>query len=95
MGSPISSIKSEIFLQHLEMQYIENIKNQFNIKFYGRYVDDIFILYDNKSDNSDNILNEFNNIHPSMKFTLEKQINCSLNFLDLTVRKIKANKKYN
>ena len=39
MGSPISSIMSEIFLQYLETEFIEDIKNQFNIKFYGCYVD--------------------------------------------------------
>ena len=49
MGSPISPIISEIFLQYLESIHIENIKKQFNIKFYGRYVD-IIIVYDNNSD---------------------------------------------
>ena len=55
---------------------------------------DIFIIYDNKSDIGNNILDKFNKLHPNMKFTIEKQKNNSLNFLDLTIQKIKHNKKY-
>ena len=55
MGSPLSSILSEIFLQHIENSYIEDIKKQVNIIFYSRYVDDILIIYNNVHDNSTNI----------------------------------------
>ena len=48
MGSPISSLLSEIFLQNLESQIIDTIKAKHNIVFYGRYVDDIYI-YKRKS----------------------------------------------
>ena len=89
MGSPLSPIISEIFLQQLELQHIEQIKQQFNIIFYGRYVDDIFIIYDDTLDNSDKITEHFNNLHPKLKFTLEKENKNSLNFLDLTIKRIK------
>ena len=88
MGSPISPIMSEIFLQYLEDQHIEKIKKQYNIIFYCRYVDDIFIIYDNHKDIDDKILDRFNNIHSKIQYTLEKQQNNSLNYLDLSIQKI-------
>ena len=87
MGSPLSSLLSEIFLQHLENQYIENIKKQFNIIYYGRYVDDILIIYNTNYDNSTNVLNKFNELHQNIKFACEKENNNSINYLDLTIKK--------
>ena len=59
--------------------------NEFNLnkpKFYLRYVDDILAAFDNEQD-SLNFLNFLNNRHPNIKFTLEKQINHSIAFLDV------------
>ena len=90
MGSPISPIMSEIFLQYLEDQYIEKIKKQFNITYYCRFVDDIFIIYENSND----ILHKFNNIHSKLQYTLERQQNNSLNYLDLNIQNISCNQIY-
>ena len=88
MGSPISSLLSEIFLQNLESQFIENIKTKHNISFYGHYVDDILIVYNQTDENqSQNILNDFNNIHNSLKFTLEEEACNGINYLDLNLTK--------
>jgi hypothetical protein len=46
VGSPISSIIAEIFLQHLEDKYIKQLLDTKNIVFYTRYVDGILIIYD-------------------------------------------------
>ena len=95
MGSPLSSIISEIFLQELESLNIEQLKHKHNIIFYGRYVDDILIIYNNPADIGERILKDFNTIHPKIQFTLEKQNhNKSLNFLDLTITKHKAHRTY-
>ena len=53
MGDPLSLIISEILLRYIELQYIKRIKQQFNIKYYGRYVNDTFIVYDNHLDNNE------------------------------------------
>ena len=92
MGSPISSIISEIFLQSLENIHISTLKMKYGIIYYGRYVDDILVIYDDDSDQSSEILNSFNNIHSKLHFTLEKEINNSINFLDLKITK--TNNKY-
>ena len=59
--------------------------NEYNLnkpEFYLRYVDDIVDAFDNEQD-SLNFLNLLNNSHPNFKFPIEKQINHSINFLDV------------
>ena len=46
-----------------------------------RYVDDILAAFDNEQD-SLNFSNFLNNRHPNIKFTIEKQNNHSIAFLD-------------
>ena len=41
MGSPISGLIAEIFLQYHEENIIKNILDSNNIRLYNRYVDDI------------------------------------------------------
>ena len=58
---------------------------QYNLnkpKFYLRYVDDNVAAFDNEQD-SLNFLDFLNNRHPNIKFTIEKQINHSIAFLDI------------
>ena len=61
--------------------------NEYNLnrpKFYLRYVDDILAAFENEQD-SLNILNFLNNRHPNIKFTIEKQINHFIAFLDVII----------
>ena len=53
-------------------------------KFYLRYVDDILAAFDNEQD-SLNFLDFLNNRHLNIKFTIEKQINHSIAFLDVCI----------
>jgi hypothetical protein len=46
MGSPISSILAEIFLQETESKYYPDMIKNRHIKFIARYVDDILIVFD-------------------------------------------------
>ena len=87
MGSSLSSNISEIFLQHLEQNNIEKLIKQHSIVFYGRYVDDILLIYNSNNDLNDNILNSFNSIHPNIQYSLEKEQNNKINFLDLKIEK--------
>ena len=61
--------------------------NEYNLnkpKFYLRYVDGILAAFDNEQD-SLNFLNLLNNRHTNIKFTIEKQINHSIAFLDVFI----------
>jgi len=51
------------------------------------YVDDILIVYNEIETDIDLLLEQFNNTMPTMKFSLEKETNNSINFLDITIRK--------
>ena len=55
--------------------------------FYGRYVDDTFLIYKGTQRQIDNLHSYLNNINDKMRFTLENENNGKLNFLDLTVAK--------
>jgi allophanate hydrolase subunit 1 len=61
---------------------------------YFRYVDDILIIYDKKKINIEHTLNELNKLQSSIKFTIEKEIHDSINFLDLTIYWEEENLKF-
>jgi len=85
MGASTSSILSEFYLQHLENSEIFNLLTRHNIEGYFRYVDDILIVYNESKTNIDNLLDRFNNITPKLKFTIEKEVERKINFLDITI----------
>jgi hypothetical protein len=60
MGSPISGIMAEIFLHHLEQRKVILLLEYKNIIYYNRYVDDIFIIYNQSKITPQHILKHFN-----------------------------------
>jgi hypothetical protein len=91
MGAPTSAIPSEIYLQYIEHThthkyiYIYHTLQKHNITSYHRYVDDILITYNSTKTNINNTLEEFNNINKTLKFTMEKEDDNKINFLDITI----------
>jgi hypothetical protein len=57
------------------------------VERYLRYVDDILVLYREDKTNIHELLEDFNNLAPTMKFTLEKEQSNRINFLDITITK--------
>ena len=53
-------------------------------KFYLRYVDDILAAFKKEQD-SLNFINFFKDKHPKIKFTIEKQVNHFIVFLDVFI----------
>jgi hypothetical protein len=72
MGSPTSSIFSEMYLQYKECTDISDTLIRNNIIGYFRYVDDI-LVYDKTLTNIDEVLNSFKRIMPTVKFSIEKE----------------------
>ena len=95
MGAPTSTILSEIYLQFLENNAIHNILKTHNIKEYFRYVDDILVIYNTIKSNTHDVLNEFNQITPKLKFTIEEEIESKLSFLDITIQREQHRMKTN
>jgi hypothetical protein len=88
MGAPTSAILAETFIQHLEHALIWKIL-QHRILDYYRYVDDILIVYNTQLTNTDDNINEINKVHSKIKFTIEKEVNNQINYLDLIITKEK------
>ena len=86
MGAPTSSIFSEFNLQYLEKSRIYDLLWNHNNAGYLRYVDDILIIYESTT-NIEDLLHCFNNLTPKLKFTLEKEVECKINFLNLTIHR--------
>ena len=87
MGAPTSSILSEVYLQYLENTTIYELLIKHKVEGYFRYVDDVLVIYKDDKTNIHRVLEDFNNLVPSIKFTLEKEQNNRINFLDITVNK--------
>src|SRR5713101_60992 len=82
MGSPVSMVVADITMWHLENLAFKGIAQ--HIKYFCRYVDDIFIVYDS---NLDDILLAFNSVNKRLQFTVEKEQEGKLAFLDVLVKR--------
>ncbi|UYV81045.1 hypothetical protein LAZ67_19002611 [Cordylochernes scorpioides] len=79
MGSPLSTILAEIVLSTIDSWITEIKPNE--ILIWSRYVDDIFCIITENSEN--HILETLNSFNSSIQFTIEKENNGSLPFLDI------------
>ena len=70
MGSPLSPILADLFVCKLEEDHILNTQ-EFKIKKWGRYVDDIFTIIKGSKEHVIMILDSINQLHANIKFTLE------------------------
>jgi len=85
MGPPISGIVAEIFLQQLENSHIKFLLDSKHIKFYARYLDDTFLIYDASRTNPDAIVQYANSTHNSLQLTPTLESNNQISFLDLLI----------
>ena len=84
MGSPISPILAEIFMNDFENKILKGIWFGRLIKYWARYVDDILIVWSGTDRQVDLFLKETNAMHKDIKFTVEKG-NKTINYLDLAL----------
>lgn len=90
MGSPLSPLLADLFMDHFETNYILNNNNfKDKIIYYYRYVDDVLMLWNDSLDNAYLFLNHLNSLHNKIKFTMEiENLNKTINFLDLTINNV-------
>jgi len=79
MGSPLSPIIADLVMQDLENSCLNSI--DCHLTFYYRYVDDIVMAAPNNK--IDLIFNTFNKYHERLNFTIERERDKSISFLDL------------
>ena len=68
---------------HNEKDWIENYKGS-KILFYRRYVDDTFCVFETEQD-AVSFYDYINSQHPNIRFTMEKEVNRKLAFLDVLI----------
>lgn len=81
MGSPISGLLAEFILRPLEEDINCNFKNPPMV--WWRYVDDVFIVWQHDVVLLDEFFSLINGLNPKIKFTLEKERDKTLQFLDV------------
>ena len=82
MGSPISPLVANLFMEEIEVQAISTSTTPPNL--WKRYVDDTFTII--KKNNRHSFMQHLNSIHPDIKFTCEEvRYDASMPFLDILV----------
>ena len=81
MGSPISPLIANIFMEEFEVKALNSISNPPSL--WLRFVDDTFVI--NKAEHSRDLLQHINNQDPHIQFTVEPTQQGSLPFLDTLV----------
>jgi hypothetical protein len=74
-------------LQLIEELYIKHWIESKEIFYYKRYVDDILIIFDQYITNETTITSIMNNINEQLDYKATREINKSINYLDLTVNR--------
>ena len=80
MGSPVSPVIANLFMEHFESLTVDT-----KVRFWRRYVDDIFCILN--KDDVERTLDTLNSFFPSIKFTVEIEKDGSLPFLDVLVNR--------
>ncbi|UYV69423.1 hypothetical protein LAZ67_6003537 [Cordylochernes scorpioides] len=81
MGIPLSTTIAEISMRAIDRRITANFPH--DIFFWRRYIDDIFCIC--TTTKTDDILCNLDNYHPDLHFTVEKETNNTLPFLDVKI----------
>ncbi|BHF77325.1 hypothetical protein SprV_0602042900 [Sparganum proliferum] len=82
MDSPLSGLIAEAVLQRFEQQ----VFSSYPPKFWARYVDDTFVVIKRSEVKAFKAL--LNSIFPDIQFTMEKEVNNQLPFLDVQITRL-------
>ncbi|CAF0949469.1 unnamed protein product [Didymodactylos carnosus] len=84
MGAPLAPLLAEIFIQDFERK-TQGELGRMGIRYWRRYVDDIFVMIDPITDTKD-LTRMINLTHPSIQFTCEiENLEKQLPFLDVLI----------
>jgi len=85
MGSPLSPIVANIFMEYLEQKALRSFP--YTPKEWKRFVDDIFAKWSHGKEKLDLFLNHLNSLSDHIKFTIEIENNNQLPFLNILLTK--------
>ena len=84
MGSPLGPALANIFMCSFENKWLRDCPNDFKPVFYRRYIDDIFVLF-SSPDHADKFREYLSSKHPNIQFSIEKEEDGCLPFLDVNI----------
>ena len=84
MGSPLGPALANIFMCSFESKWLRDCPNDFKPVFYRRYIDDIFVLF-SSPDHADKFREYLLSKHPNIKFSIQKEEDGRLPFLDINI----------
>ena len=85
MGSPLSPVVANIFMEEFEIEALRAAV--IRPKLWLRYVDDTFVIWNHGDKQLKDFLSFLIGRHGNIEFTMEKETNGSLPFLDVQVKK--------
>jgi hypothetical protein len=83
MGSSLSPVVANIFMEHFETLALNNF--HLKPKCWFRFVDDTFVVWPHGQSSLTSFFNHLNSISPHIQFTMEKEKDNSLPFLDVLI----------
>ena len=86
MGSPLGPSFANTFLCYHEKVWLDNCPRDFKPLIYRRYVDDCFVIF-RCPDHVKPFLDYLNSQHNSIKFSSETEVNNTLPFLDVLIKR--------
>ena len=86
MGLPLGPTFANAFLCYHEQHWLDNCPLKFRPVYFRRYVDDCFMIFKHPS-HVNKFLEYLNVQHPKMKFTKETEVNDTISFLDVQVKR--------
>ena len=84
MCSPLAPVLANLFMGQHEKRWLENYNS--GIEFYRRYVDNTFALFHTEQD-ALSFFSHINTQHPNIMFTMKREENHKLPFLDVLLDK--------
>ena len=87
MSSPVRRTFANLFLVYYENMWLDKCPHHFKPKYYRRYVDDIFLMFE-KKDHVKKFLKYMNSRHQNIKFTFEEEQNNKITFLEISITRV-------
>ena len=91
MGSPLSPVLANLFMEYFECELLPTLPNQ--PSFWARYVDDIIIFWPDNQ-NFQQFFARINSLVPSIKFSTEWEKEDVLPFLDMSIQRLTSGFTY-
>ncbi|GJQ78547.1 hypothetical protein Trydic_g11659 [Trypoxylus dichotomus] len=85
MGSPLSPVVANLFMEQFESLAIETAVDKPTV--WWRCVDDTLVIWPHGRDKLDRFLEHLNGVHSNIQFTMELEHNGELPFLDVRVNR--------